>query len=238
MSNSNNFHFKQFTINQDRTAMKVGIDSVLLGSWCPCDSPLEVLDIGTGTGILALMMAQRSQANIDAVELDKDAFEQATENIAKSSYNSRISVYATPIQDFTSNKSYDIIISNPPYFENSLKSTDEQRNKARHTDTLSFDALCEAAARLLKPEGTFALILPTTSKESIIDAANEHHLFAKEIVEIKGKENKIAKRILISFTKTETVINRSELSIRNAEGRYSKEFETMTKDFYLDSIFR
>lgn len=235
---SNSFHFKQFEINQDKTAMKVGIDSVLLGSWCPIEDPKHILDIGTGTGILALITAQRSRALVDAVELEDEAFIQSTENCKKSIFDTRIICHHSSIQDFGTDKLYDLIISNPPYFENSLKAKDSQRTAARHTDSLSFDELCGAASSRLRDNGTFTLILPAKAYERIIATAERQGLYNTICVWVKGKSTKEANRILLAFKKEKGTTQTSTLCIRECDGKYSDDFKSMTQDLYLDSIFR
>lgn len=238
MRRSSAFNFQQFSIKQDHCAMKVGIDSVLLGAWSPITQAHNILDIGTGTGILALMMAQRSEAKIDAVEIDSAAFLQAQDNIKNSTFHDRIHCHNSSIQDFKSQLSYNLIISNPPYFEDSLQSDDKTRNIARHNDSLNLDDLCAKAAQLLASKGTFAIILPYSSLEKIKITANHHQLHLSHITEIKGKEHKPPNRVLICMQKEETTTLGDTLTVYSERGRYTKEFQELTQDFYLPSIFR
>jgi tRNA1Val (adenine37-N6)-methyltransferase len=170
------FSFKQFTVYHDRCAMKVGTDGVLLGAWADVVSARNILDIGTGTGLISLMMAQRCNARIRAVDIDADAVEQARGNVAASPWQDRIEVELQDICHFTSETLFDVIVSNPPYFTDSLKCPGKQRNIARHTDFLDFDKLAGSAARLLHPEGVFSVIIPADGKESFLMAATRYGL--------------------------------------------------------------
>ena len=166
------FSFKQFTVYHDRCAMKVGTDGVLLGAWVDVVSARNILDVGTGTGLISLMMAQRCNAQIRAVDIDADAVEQARGNVAASPWQDRIEVELQDICHFTSETLFDVIVSNPPYFTDSLKCPERQRNIARHTDLLDFDKLAESAARLLHSEGVFSVIIPADGKESFLDGCH------------------------------------------------------------------
>ena len=164
------FTFKQFHINHSRCAMKVGTDGTLLGAWTSLPNPTrKILDIGTGTGLIAIMAAQRHpDAQICAIDIDADCISQAEENVADCPWSERIKLYHSPLQEFSSEEKFDMIISNPPYFVDSLLSPDAQRSTARHTATLSFDELTEGVIRLLAPEGRFALILPPAEYERFL----------------------------------------------------------------------
>ena len=151
------FAFKQFTIKQDRCAMKVGTDAVLLGCWVIPNGSKTILDIGTGTGVIALMLAQKTDAFIDAIDIDENAVKQAQENISDSKFSQRIKVTLNSFQDYSkdTDKRFDLIVSNPPYFEQSLKSTDEQRSQARHAYVLPFEELLDGVVKILNPKGNF-----------------------------------------------------------------------------------
>lgn len=233
MSRSNTFDFQQFTIKQDQCAMKVGIDAVLLGAWTPIAKISNILDIGTGTGILALMMAQRTIAKVDAIEIDNNAFLQAQENIQDSCFHDRIQCYHSSIQEFQTQKNYDLIISNPPYFEDSLKSDNKPRNTARHNDNLSLSDLFSKAKHLLSPKGYLAIILPHSSLPKIKTTAKEHKLYLSHITEVKGREHKSPNRVLVCLQKEEKETDTEALTIYATEGRYTTRFQKMTKDFYL-----
>lgn len=238
MNTSSAFFFQQFSIKQDQCAMKIGIDGVLLGAWAKIHDPKQILDIGTGTGLLSLMMAQRSDAKIDAVEIESKAFAQAKENIKNSIFHDRIECFNTSIQNFETNKEYDLIISNPPYFEASLKSEDEARNKARHTDSLSLDDLFSKASLLLKAEGHFCIILPYSNLKAAKKVSLNHDLHLVKVTEIKGREHKSPNRVLLAFNKEKKDTLTTQLTVYSSEGGYTKEFKALTQDFYLPSIFR
>ena len=252
---SPNFRFKQFTVWHDRCAMKVGTDGVLLGAWCPIavDSlqlivnsrkhkEFRVLDIGTGSGLIALMLAQRTCAvdslqltvGIDAIDVDEDAVEQATYNFEQSPWAEQLHAYQSSLQEWHSAIKYDLIVSNPPYFQASLKNPDSQRATARHTDTLNYTELIQHASRLLQEDGTLALVLPFEAKEDIVALAEAHALYPTQITHVHSKPGKPAKRLLIAFSPiahreyaTHTFYIESENSPR------SEEYKALTKEFYL-----
>ena len=157
------FAFKQFIVKQDRCAMKVGTDAVLLGAWVLPNGSKHILDIGTGTGVIALMLAQKTQAHIDAIDIDEEAFLQAKQNALDSKFARQITVTQTSLQHYSNAtaQKYNLIVTNPPYFEQSLKSSDEQRSHARHADVLPFEELLDGVLKLLDEKGKFCLILPT-----------------------------------------------------------------------------
>ncbi len=229
------FQFKQFAIEQDRTPMKVGTDGVLIGAWATVEeADRHALDIGCGTGLIALMIAQRSGAMVDAVEIEKDSAEQARENIAASEWSERVSVETINIADFKQSYTYDLIVSNPPFFCDSLLSPDKGRTTARHTTMLSFAQLADAAARLLSPNGRFALILPPNESERFErEAIGKLYLSRRCLV--KGRVSSDVKRVMSEYKLSPThSASCKEFAIREAEGNeYSAEYRTLTKDFYL-----
>lgn len=232
--NSLSFQFKQFSIAQENTAMKVGTDGVLLGAW---SKVLEgnVLDIGTGTGLIALMLAQRTKtALIDAIELDKVACEEAHQNFKTSKWNNRLTVIHTSIQNYYPTKKYDVIVSNPPFFINSTKAPNSLRNTARHTDELPFNDLIASIKRLLNETGIFSLILPVEEANQFILLANQNGLFLTRKCLVKPNPTKAPKRVLMEFSFTETNILEETLTIETENRHeYTKEYITLTKDFYL-----
>lgn len=235
MSNSY-FEFKEFKIFHNRCAMKVGTDSVLLGAWIKTINAQTILDIGTGSGLLALMMAQRQKdALIVGVEIDKDAAQQAKENIISSSYNSdRIKIICTDIRLYSNENKFDIIISNPPFFNNSLKSPNLKRNIARHTDSLNFEELMTCAYHLLNENGEFSIIIPydVLNVVTIIAASQKLYISRKTMV-YSTFGNNIPKRVLLSFRKVQAdFIEEKHLAIRNADNTYTTDFISLTKDFY------
>ncbi len=239
------FSFKKFTIYQDRCAMKVGTDGVLLGVLAPVLASNDefvgsILDIGTGTGLVAIMLAQRTEgkAKVSAVEIDSDAAEQARENASETPW--QLDVYNNSIQDFVleCQEKFDLIVSNPPYFINSLKAPDKNRNTARHTDELSFEDLVDSAEKLLAENGRFTVIIPYSSENDFIKIADSRKMFAKSVVRVVPKVGKEAKRSVITFCwQVENFncnTNVTELVIETENRHcYTEEFKSLTADFYL-----
>ena len=231
------FQFKQFTIRHDKCAMKVGTDGVLLGAWAGIESCNRILDIGTGTGLIAMMLAQRSKAVIDAIDIDAEACLQAQENAESSPFAERIKNRHSALSDFaqTDTGLYDLIVSNPPYFVDSLKCPDQKRNTARHTDTLTLEDLLQDSRKLLAPQGRIALILPYDLKERLADCIRTQNLFlSKEtsVIPVPGAE---PKRLLAELTAEPPVFPTfsSQLTIEIARHQYTDEYVSLTKDFYL-----
>lgn len=231
---NNYFKFKQFTINQEHAAMKVGTDGVLLGAWANCTNVKYALDIGAGTGLIALMLAQRCNAVIDAVEIDKNALIDAKENIAQSPWANRIHIFDSSIQEFTPNRKYDLIVSNPPFFSQSHKANTNSRTMARHNDSLSANDLFNNVYRLLDINGRFCLVIPTDNFENYCEAAKSYNLNCNEIYWLKPTPNKPPKRVLIefSFQNNNTIENYMIIEDRGRH-QYSEKYKTLTKDFYL-----
>lgn len=230
------FKFKQFTVYHDKCAMKVGIDGVLLGSWAATENCDSVLDIGTGTGLIALMLAQRSIATVDAIDIDENAVLQAKENVENSPWKDRIHVQQISLQELAKvcYKQYDLIVSNPPYFVNSTKAPLENRTTARHTDSLSHEELIVHAKQLLKPTGRICIILPVIEGFQCIEHAIKMGLFCNKQVTVYPKPNAVAKRLLLEFTLISTLKTSSELIIESEERHhYSADFSTLAKEFYL-----
>lgn len=231
------FQFKQFTINQDRCAMKVGTDGVLLGAWCPIDNnPFSILDIGAGTGILSLMLAQRSNAlQIDAIEIDEDAYEQCVENFESSPWGDRLFCFHAGLDEFVEEpeEDYDIIISNPPFYTEDYKTENEQRDLARFSDALHFEDLVEAAHLLLSENGIFAVIIPFKEEEKFIALAKDFELHPFKITRVKGTPTTEIKRSLLAFSKTQKQTLIDELIIETARHQYTEDYIALTKDFYL-----
>lgn len=227
------FSFKQFTVYHDRCAMKVGTDGVLLGAWADVDTARRVLDIGTGTGLISLMLAQRSNARIKAIDIDMDAVEQARSNVAASPWKDRIEVERQDICHFTSESLFDVIVSNPPYFVDSLKCSDGQRNTARHTDNLDFRDLIASVARLLHPEGVFSVIIPTDGKEHFLTIATSYGLHLSHQTLIHTTPVAEPKRALLAFKFSLNECITNDLIVELSRHVYSKEYIELTKDFYL-----
>lgn len=233
------FQFKQFSINQDQTAMKVGTDGVLLGAWAPIDhNPFAVLDVGTGTGLIALMLAQRTDAEeIEAIEIDADAHEQCTENFENSPWNDRLFCFHSSLDAFMDeleDEEYDLIVSNPPYHVEDYFSGDDKRDAARFTESLPFEDLCEAASVLLSEDGIFCVIIPYSAENDFVALAKENELFPNKITRVKGTPTAEIKRSLLAFSRNPTEnIAFDELVIETARHQYTPEYIALTKDFYL-----
>lgn len=233
------FKFKQFVVEQGQTAMKVGTDGCLLGAWANHSSPNHILDIGTGTGVVALMLAQRfPEAVIQAVELEVAAAKQAQSNFEHSPWHDRLLVHPLAIQDFASSKSYDIIVSNPPFFPEADFSLaeGEARQMARSTGSLSYAELLAAAARLLSPQGHFQLVLPANLQEGFSQLAKEVGLFAEQVCWIQPLPDRQVNRVLLSYSFDEKATEEQQLIIRlssQQKHHYSAEYVELLKDFLI-----
>lgn len=226
----NYFEFKHFVVHQERAAMKVGTDGTLLGAWA--EGGNHVLDIGTGTGLIALMIGQRyPEAQIDAIDIDKDACWQATENVKASPYCGRITVHHSSIQHFAdiSAQRYDAIICNPPFFERALKNPDKRKTIARHTDSMEYGELFSAVARLLEKEnGIFSVIIPTDCRSRFDEEAVYVGLFSRHVLSVKTKYNKPPKRYLLSYSfNVQTSIESQSLILGD------EKYKHLVDDFYL-----
>ena len=228
------FTFKQFTIRHDRCAMKVGTDGVLLGAWTDVSHSYRLLDIGTGTGLIALMLAQRCpKASITAIDIDAEAVEQARENVLLSPWSDRVEVALQDICKYLTDKHFDTIVSNPPYFIDSLKCPNDQRNTARHTDTLDAERLLESVARLLTDDGRFSIILPAEQTDLLIQTAYAQGLYPSRQTAVITRPGLSPKRILMEFQKTKEAFQPDELIIELERHVYSEGYIALTKDFYL-----
>ncbi len=233
MKHQKPFRFKQFEVRHDRCAMKVNTDGVLLGAWVDVTDVKNALDVGTGSGIIALMLAQRGVGEIDAVELDNDAALQASENFAASPWASALSMHKTALQQYKPKGQFDLIVSNPPYFENAYKTPAANRNLARHNDTLPLIDLMAFTARWLSSTGKLALILPIEMESNAKGAAGECGLYAAKCCYVKGTVGGETKRVLLTFTKEKASPRISEIAIETAPLQYTDEYKELTKDFYL-----
>ena len=228
-----NFTFKQFAVEQEDVAMKVGTDGVLLGAWADCDGANRILDIGTGTGVIALMLAQRnSQAAIHAVEIDETATRRARSNFDMSPWAERLTVENCAVQEFVPSEKFDLIISNPPYFVDSLQCPDAKRTTARHTQDLTFEELDNAVCRLLAESGRFALILPTAEFDRYLTITRLHLVRRCDMHPTTGAA---VKRVMAEFAKCAVAdIIHENITIEKAtRGDYTEEYRALTKDFYL-----
>ncbi len=233
------FKFKQFTIEQDRCEMKIGTDGVLLGAWSSLDhNPESILDIGTGTGLIALMLAQRSDAfQIDALEIEDNAYEQAVENFERSDWGDRLFCYHAGFDEFVeemkNEEDYDLIISNPPFYSEDYKTGNENRDKARFADALPLPELIEGASLLLSKNGHLDMIIPFSEEEKALELGENHLLFPNRITRVKGTKESPKKRSLISFGFERTEIEIKELILEISRHNYTEEFKELVKDFYL-----
>lgn len=227
------FTFKQFKVEHDSCAMKVSTDGILLGAWANLNGAKTLLDIGTGTGLLALMCKQRQPTiSITAVEIDEAAFKQAQKNIACSPW-SNITVKHTTIQTFKHTAPFDAVISNPPYFNYSLKGASEARNTARHTDGLSFDELINAYIRLSHKHSCFNVILPTKESGLFIELAKQNGLYLNAHCQVKTTPIKAFSRSLMRFSLVNTLPELASLCIKNENNSYSDDYISLCKAFYL-----
>ncbi|NVK09997.1 MAG: methyltransferase [Tenacibaculum sp.] len=234
------FEFKEFTVHQDKTAMKVGTDAVLLGAWCNLgDFPDAMLDVGSGTGVISLMLAQRSDAmTIDAVEVDGDAYQQTVENFEQSDWGDRLFCYNASFVEFAEEMSeeeeeYDIIVSNPPFYTDNYETEDLARNKARFTSSLSFEELLKGVSEILSENGRFSTIIPFKEEVDFIKLAKKHNLYLNRVCRVKGNPMSEIKRSLLELSFTESSIQEEELIIETKRHQYTDAYINLTKDFYL-----
>ena len=231
------FIFKEFSIEQDQCAMKIGTDGVLLGAWAPIShQPNSILDIGAGTGVVALMLAQRSLAEtIDGVELIPEAYEQCVANFENTPWADRLFCYHAHVEELIEEAealTYDLIVSNPPFHtENNLDN--QARAAARESSTLPFPLLVQAAATLLSPHGIFALVLPLKEEQDFIALAAKAGLFPREIMQVRGHENAPFKRSYMVFGFEKTRCLYRELTIETSRHQYTPEYTELVKNFYL-----
>ena len=234
------FQFKQFTIHQDKCAMKIGTDAVLLGAWAKIDNlPRNILDVGTGTGVIALMLAQRTNANeIDAVELDPQAYEQCVENFEASLWGDRLFCYHTEFTEFVAEMyyegiTYDVIVSNPPFYMEANSSGNAQRDKARINASLPFEDLIEGSSLILSEKGIFNIVVPNKEEKNIISIAEKFGLIPYEILRVKGTPEADTKRSLLAFSFQQKNLTTRKLVIETSRHQYTEDYINLTKDFYL-----
>ena len=221
--------------------MKVGTDGVLLGAWCSLKtSPNRILDIGSGTGLIALMLAQRSNAmTIDALEIDENAYEQTVENFEKSDWKDRLFCYHSSFQEFVpevskDDEKYDLIVSNPPFYTDTFQTNDFARNRARFSSALPFQELLSGATDLLFSSGRFAVIIPRKEEKQFISIASRYQLFLVRICRVRGSHTSIEKRSLLEFSFNEKKIEKQTLMIETSRHQYTKEYKDLVKDFYIN----
>lgn len=229
------FYFKQFKIRHDQCGHKVGTDSILLGSWANLSNANTILDIGSGSGILMLMAAQRSQSNvrIEGVEPDADSARQSEQNLKESKWSSRLTVHQISIQNFSSAKMFDVILSNPPYFQNSLPSPNTRRHMARHDTQLNFEELIEACDKLSHSKSRLNIILPVTEGELAIKLAKDRKWFLTRKCAVRSRSHNPAERFLLEFCKEIGTIEETKMHLVDNSAEWSASIKKLTQDFYL-----
>jgi tRNA1Val (adenine37-N6)-methyltransferase len=232
------FHFKQFSVQQEKSAMKIGTDAVLLGAWCPIDNnPFSILDIGSGTGILSLMLAQRTNAKqIDAIEIEETAYEECVENFENSPWSDRLYCYHAGLDEFVDDPEdeYDLIISNPPFYSEDFKTQNLTRDLARFQDAMPFEELVEAADLLLSENGIFAVVVPYKEEAHFIELCADVELFPIKITRVKGSHTTPIVRSLLAFKRFEIpTLTTNELVVEINRHEYTDDYINLTKDFYL-----
>jgi tRNA1Val (adenine37-N6)-methyltransferase len=234
------FHFKQFSVKQEKSGLKIGTDAVILGALSEVNPNVElILDVGTGTGVIALMVAQKINNNskIIGVEINKSAAQEATENFLNSKWNLNLTCLNISFQEFSKHyyKNIDLILSNPPYFNNSLKSKTAEKSTAKHTNELNFYELIENSSQLLSPEGELHVIIPANEFENFCSIANKNRLFVKKIVWIKSTELSKIIRAVIFFSIVNSIKTERTIVIRNSEdNNYTDQYKILTKEYYLN----
>jgi len=227
------FRFKQFAVLNDRTAMKVGTDGVLLGAWCPVAGARHVLDVGTGCGVIALMIAQRNhEAVITGIDIDHDAVQEATLNFERSPWSDRLTAVEGNFNDM-STSGFDVIVSNPPFFTDGVLPAGDARIAARHTQSLTYRQLIEGAARLLSSHGALALISPTDAEGEIIEAATFATLPVRQVTHVIPVDGALPKRTLWLLTPRDIAYHEDTVTIANRDGTFTQEYIELTGDFYL-----
>ena len=232
----NYFRFKQFTVYQGKSAFKVGTDGVLLGAYADISNSKRILDVGTGSGLIALMLAQRSDAEIVAIEPDPDSYTQACENAGISKWCKRIRIENCDLQGFfPDDPLFDLIVTNPPYFIDSLRNRDMPKSKARHNFSLNHTDILKGVARLLKDDGRLQLILPWAEGNLFIAEAQEFGLYCNDILKIKPVPSGIIRRIIVCFSRNKSIVAEKFLTIeKGTRHDYTQDYKNLTKDFYLN----
>ncbi len=234
MQCKNIFRFKKFFVCQDNSAMKIGTDGVLLGAWTVFQTPEYILDIGTGSGLIALMMAQKfSDASIDAVEIEKEASKEAESNFKISPWNKRLKIYPVALQEFKPPVKYDIIISNPPFFDESIEAKGSARQIARQNHRLNIEDIFKFSDRFLASKGIVNLVYPYSKAKKLINIAGYYAFYPAKITYVKGNVNSVIKRILISFSREKILPIENQLIIEKSRHHYTDDYIRLTRDFYL-----
>lgn len=228
------FRFKQFSVVNDRTAMKVGTDGVLLGAWCPVEGARRVIDVGTGCGVIALMIAQRNpDALIDGIDIDQPSIEEAGLNFARSPWGDRLTAQQQDFNAMVADQRYDLVVSNPPFFTNGILPDGAARTTARHTLSLSYRQLIEGSERLLSDDGSLALISPTDAEREIIEAAAFSSLPLRRLTRVIPVDGAAPKRTLWLLSRRNIPYREDSLTITRADGTFTPEYTALTHPFYL-----
>ena len=229
------FHFKSFGIKQEQSAMKVGTDGVLLGAWVnPKSYPHQILDVGTGTGLVAIMLAQRfTRSQIHAIDIDKGSAEEALFNAQSSPWSERLNIVHCALQDYNPSNKYDLIVSNPPYFRNTTQSQDQARTTARNNDSLSLEYLVGKSYELLNENGELTFIMPSNEFETIQLLAEKFNFYINKLCWVRGNHQSPIKRLLIALSKNKEILEEKNLIIENSRHKYTEEYKILCQDFYL-----
>jgi tRNA1Val (adenine37-N6)-methyltransferase len=230
------FRFKQFIVEDDCSTMRIGTDAILLGAWADPDPAKSILEIGTGCGVISLMLAQKSEALIDAIDIDEESVKQAGSNFLQSPWNEKLHALSVSLQDFvsTSKRKYDLIITNPPFFINSLPSPDTRKNRARHTTNLNQQELLSSVIHLLNKNGFFLVILPAEGTRNFFELAESAGLFIQKQMKVRPKAGKPVNRILTGFGFQPCKVPfPEELVIRNGDNTFTKEYIAFTLAYYF-----
>lgn len=231
------FKFKEFTVNQDKCAMKIGTDGVLLGAWASVEAePNTILDIGAGTGVIALMLAQRSNAeSIEAIEIDDAAYEQCVANFEGSPWGDRLFCFHAGLDELVDDidEPYDLIVSNPPFYSEEVSSGTMARDLARQNSALPFDVLLQSVSQLLSPDGSFAVIIPSKEEVGFLKIAQNLGLFPNRVTHVKGNPTAAVKRSLLQLSSRKTQLLKNELIIETERHQYTTAYQNLVNSFYL-----
>ncbi len=229
------FQFKQFKVEDDQSAMKVGTDGVLLGAWIETKNARQILDIGTGSGLIALMMAQKSKAQINAIDIDKQSAKQAQSNFQKSPWKAQLNAEHISLQEFCKNatQKYDLIVSNPPFFVNSLKSPSNNKNRSKHTDELTYEELVHGITNFLTSKGRACLILPYAESKLFVNIALVENIYLNKRLKIRPKATKEINRVLMEFSFHKTKLKENEIYLREENNKFSEDYDSLCKNYYL-----
>jgi tRNA1Val (adenine37-N6)-methyltransferase len=232
---NNHFSFKEFTIFQDRSAFKVGTDGVLLGASAEVSEKKRILDVGAGTGLISIMIAQRSEAEIVSIEPDYESYKQACENVSLCRWSKRIKVLNTDLRSYPKDsEKFDLIITNPPYFSESLKNPDPRKSAARHNDSLTTSELLEGVSELLEENGLFQLIMPYVEGNIFIAAAQQYGLFCNNILKIRPLPTAEIRRLIMTFSRERLIVTEKFLTIEHGpRHEFTEDYINLTRDFYL-----